>query len=106
MREIKAPSKIDDAGHTVKDWKRNIQIKFGNGEPKNETISGYLGSLIFAIEEILEQVLSKQRKELLDKTEEKVKDLSYAGVMDSNDKRRGYDVARAEFLIILNQLRK
>ena len=39
----------------TKDWKRNIQIKFGNGEPKNETISGYLGSLIFAIEIILEE---------------------------------------------------
>jgi hypothetical protein len=41
------------------DWRESIQIQFGNGEPKNETIGGFLGVLLDEISKIVE----KERKD-------------------------------------------
>lgn len=37
------------------EWMEKIQTRFGNGEKINETISGYLGDLLFVIREIVDK---------------------------------------------------
>ena len=37
------------------DWKDTLKTCFGNGEVKNETISGYLGNLIHIVQRIVDK---------------------------------------------------
>lgn len=45
------------------EWKEDFETSFGNGELENETISGYLGDLIYKVE----CVLATERKKIIDK---------------------------------------
>ena len=37
------------------------------------------------------------------KLREKIDEMSYVGVLDNNEKRRGYDIARQEFISLINE---
>jgi len=48
-----------------------------------------------------ENIILKERTEEIKK---ELNDMSYNGVLESNEKRRGYDIAITEFLEFLNKL--
>lgn len=48
-------------------------------------------------------LLTQARKEEREEMRKVVENMSYVGVLDSNEKRRGYDIAREEALSALNK---
>lgn len=45
------------------------------------------------------------RNELVEEMKGLINDMSYAGVLDSNEQRRGYDIARTEIFSLLESLK-
>ena len=54
------------------------------------------------LDNIISQALSKDRKQLL----KDFNNPTYIGVLDSNEKRRGYDIAWSEAINIINKLKE
>ena len=50
--------------------------------------------------DFLRQSLSSQKAEII----KEIEDMSYMGVLDSNEKRRGYDTARTEIIKAIENL--
>ena len=56
--------------------------------------------------EDLDSSVNSSLLSLLEAVEGAIQDGSYAGVLESNEKRRGYDIARGEFLSVISEAKK